>query len=98
MYWFASAIVGLGSYALNKCIELKQTVLSDKSVVVFDKDEPYKYLSLKYTLPNTPQRETAYMYTVFMHICFLHVNFVAVCTYGVVNSLACVTTFMCVKN
>jgi hypothetical protein len=91
MYWFASAIAGLVSYGVNKYIEINQTVLSKKtkSVVVFDKDEPYKYLSLKYTVPNTPQRESAYKYSVFMHICFLHVNYVVFCTYGVVNSSTC---------
>jgi hypothetical protein len=86
IYWFISVIAGIVSYGINKYIELNQT---NKSVVVFDKNEPYRYLSLKYTLPNTPQRESAYKYSVFMHICFLHVNFVAVCTYGVVNSLTC---------
>ena len=88
MYWFGSAGLGIGSYLMNKYIEMNQTVLSKKTVV-FDKDEPYRYLSLKYTLPNTPQRELAYKYSVFMHICFLHVNLVAGCTYGVVNSSIC---------
>jgi len=86
MYWFASVIAGVVSYLINKYIEMNQT---KKSVVVFDKDEPYRYLSLKYTLPNTPQRELSYWYSVFMHICFLHVNFVVVCAYGVINSSSC---------
>jgi hypothetical protein len=88
IYWFMSAIVAIVSYLMNKYIEMNQQYLSNKSssVVVFDKDEPYRYLSLKYTLPNTPQRELSYRYSVFMHICFLHVNLVAVSTYGVVNS------------
>jgi hypothetical protein len=89
IYWFGSVIVGIGSYLTNKYIEINQQYLSKKSVIVFDKDEPYRYLSLKYTRPNTPQRESAYKYSVFMHICFLHVNFFTVCTYCVINSLIC---------
>jgi hypothetical protein len=86
IYWFISAIVGVVSYLINKYIEINQQCLSNNSLFYKYDDDPYKYLSLKYTLPNTPQRELSYRYTVFMHICFLHVNFVAVSTYGAINS------------
>jgi hypothetical protein len=53
---------------------------------VFDENESYRFLCLKYTKPNSCHRESAYLYSTFMHIGFLHVPLVFTCIYGVMNA------------
>ena len=72
---------------MNKYIEFYQQNYDE--YYCFTDDEPYRYLSLKYTKPNTQHRELSYTYSVFIHIIFLHVNLVGACIYGVINSPSC---------
>jgi hypothetical protein len=87
LLWCGSAIVSIVAYSMNKYIEFyQQNNITD---YCFTDDEPYQYLSLKYTRPNTQHRELSYTYSVFIHIIFLHVNLVCACIYGVINSPSC---------
>jgi hypothetical protein len=85
--WILSAIVSIISYLTNKYIDSYQQF--PKGTRYFAADEPYQYFSLKYTWPNTLQRELSYKYTTYVHIILLHVNLSCACIYGVVTSPSC---------
>lgn len=85
--WLINAFVSATVYLLNKYIEFYQQKYKGSNY--FLANEPYQYFSLKYTYPNTLQRELSYKYSVYIHIIFLHVNLSAACIYGVVNSPSC---------
>ena len=85
--WFLSAFVSVVAYLTNKYIEGYQQF--PKGCGYFAADEPYRYFSLKYTWPNTLQRELSYKYATYVHIILLHVNLSCACIYGVVSSPYC---------
>jgi hypothetical protein len=85
--WLFTTFVSIVAYSINKYICFYQQHFNGS--VYFLTDEPYHYLSLKYTRPNTLQRELSYKYSVYIHIIFLHANLGLVCIYGVVNSPTC---------
>jgi len=87
LIWFLSAFVSIIAYSTNKYIEGYQQF--PKGTDYFSENEPYRYFSLKYTLPNTLHRELSYKYATYVHIIFLHVNLTCACTYGVVTSPSC---------
>jgi hypothetical protein len=87
LLWYLSAFLCIVTYLLNRYIEFYQ--VQCKGSRYFLADEPYHYFLLKYTWPNTLQRELAYKYNVFVHILFLHVNLSCACIYGVVSSPSC---------
>lgn len=87
LIWFFSTFVSIVAYLFNKYIEFYQQRF--KSDTYFLNNEPYHYLSLKYTRPNTLHRELSYKYSVYIHIIFLHVNLSCSCIYGIINSPTC---------
>ena len=87
LIWFGSAFVSVVAYLINKYIEHYQQHFNGS--VYFMDNEPYRYFLLKYTRPNTLQRELSYKYSAYIHIILLHANLVCACVYGVVNSPSC---------
>jgi hypothetical protein len=85
--WFFSSFLCTSSYFVNKYIVFYQQYNNDS--VYFLTDEPYRYFSLKYTQPNTIQRELSYKYSVYVHLFFLHLIISCACVNGVVNSPSC---------
>ena len=85
--WFLSTFICIAAYLTNTYIGSYQQF--PKGSRYFAGDEPYRYFSLKYTWPNTLQRELAYKYATYVHIILLHVNLTCACTYGVFSSPSC---------
>lgn len=85
--WFFSSFLGTVAYFVNKYIVFYQQY--PNLSVCFLTDEPYQYFSLKYTQPNTIQRELSYKYSVYVHLIFLHLIICSACINGVINSPSC---------
>jgi hypothetical protein len=82
--WITTSMVGIQAYLINKYIEFHQ--IRNENNVKYLSNEPYTYFSLKYTLPDTPQRDLAYLYSVGVHILFLHMS-LSICTIiGIIRS------------
>jgi hypothetical protein len=85
--WILSTFVSIIAYLTNKYICSYQ--LFPEGTDYFAANEPYQYFSLKYTWPNTLQRELSYKYSTYVHIILIHINLSCVCIYGVVTSPSC---------
>ena len=82
--WFVVSILSTIAYLVNKHIEYHQ--MKNKKNKRYRSKEAYRYFSLKYTLPGTPQRELACRYSVWIHLFFLHVCLAITCILGLIRS------------
>ena len=82
--WFVVSILSTLAYIVNKHIEYHQ--LKNKKNKRYRSKEAYRYFSLKYTLPGSPQRELACRYSVWVHLFFLHVCLSSICLLGMIRS------------
>jgi hypothetical protein len=75
-----SEVVCLSMYKVNEYIQYYQILNPSENIM----NDAYSYFSLKYTLPNSLQREKSYYYLVCVHCFFLHIMTFATFLFGLI--------------